>query len=253
VAVDHAAAEARHPRNGGADLIGGMPMMEREWLECADPTPMLEFLGCKASDRKLRLFACACCYQCRRIRNDERRQRAVRVAEEYADRTVAGDSLDSARVELVVMCDESTMEPAQTVLRRGPVLEIAEDTIWAIRELTALDINWDKPASAPFTFDEKRLANKTRGETRRVQATLIRWIFGFLSFRPITIYPAWQTATVVSLAQAIYDERAFDRLPILADALEDAGCTQEEILNHCRQPGEHVRGCWCVDLLLDKK
>jgi hypothetical protein len=64
--------------------------------------------------------------------------------------------------------------------------------------------------------------------------------------------PAWLTAKVVALAQAIYDDRAFDRLPILADALEDAGCTNQDILAHCRQPGEHVRGCWVVDLLLGK-
>jgi hypothetical protein len=65
--------------------------------------------------------------------------------------------------------------------------------------------------------------------------------------------PAWLTPTVISLAQAIDAERAFDRLPILADALEDAGCTNADMLNHCRQPGEHVRGCWAVDLVLQKK
>jgi hypothetical protein len=80
---------------------------------------------------------------------------------------------------------------------------------------------------------------------------VIRDIFGN-PFDPVATDPAWLTPTVVSLAQAIYDERAFDRLPILADALEDAGCNHEEILNHCRQPEEHVRGCWAVDLLLDK-
>ena len=63
---------------------------------------------------------------------------------------------------------------------------------------------------------------------------------------------AWNGGTIHHLAQAIYDERAFDRLPILADALEDAGCTDAAILDHCRQPGEHVRGCWVVDLLLGK-
>ncbi len=62
----------------------------------------------------------------------------------------------------------------------------------------------------------------------------------------------WLTANVQAVAQAIYDERAFDRLPILADALEDAGCDNADILNHCRQPGEHVRGCWAVDLVLQK-
>jgi len=72
-------------------------------------------------------------------------------------------------------------------------------------------------------------------------------------FRPATVDPTWRTATVTSLAQAIYTERAFDRLPILADALEDAGCTDADILNHCRQPGEHARGCWVVDLVLGKE
>jgi hypothetical protein len=64
---------------------------------------------------------------------------------------------------------------------------------------------------------------------------------------------AWNDGTVVKLAQGIYDDRAFDRLPVLADALEEAGCDDADILDHCRRPGEHVRGCWVVDLLLGKK
>ncbi|MBL8798455.1 MAG: hypothetical protein JNM56_31460 [Planctomycetia bacterium] len=84
-----------------------------------------------------------------------------------------------------------------------------------------------------------------------MQLRLLRDIFGN-PFRPVAVEPTWLTSTVASLAQAIYDERAFDRLPILADALEDAGCDNADILNHCRQPGEHVRGCWCVDLVLGK-
>jgi hypothetical protein len=70
-------------------------------------------------------------------------------------------------------------------------------------------------------------------------------------FRPVT--PAWQSDAVVRLAQAIYDERAFERLPILADALAEAGCDHAAILEHCRGPGPHVRGCWVVDLLLGKE
>jgi hypothetical protein len=71
-------------------------------------------------------------------------------------------------------------------------------------------------------------------------------------FRPVTVNPVWLTGNVVSIAQGIYDDRAFDRMPILADGLEDAGCDNADILNHCRQPGEHVRGCWVVDLVLGK-
>jgi hypothetical protein len=72
-------------------------------------------------------------------------------------------------------------------------------------------------------------------------------------FRPVTLDRSWQTTTTMALAQAIYDERAFERLPVLADALEESGCTDAEILNHCRIPGVHVRGCWVVDLVLEKE
>jgi hypothetical protein len=83
----------------------------------------------------------------------------------------------------------------------------------------------------------------------------MRDIFGN-PFAPATISSIWLTwndGTVRSVAQAIYDDRAFDRLPILADALEDAGCDNADILTHCRSGGEHVRGCWVVDLLLGKE
>jgi len=84
------------------------------------------------------------------------------------------------------------------------------------------------------------------------QCHLLRDIFGN-PFRPVTPDSTWLTSNVTALAQAIYDERAFDRMPILADALEDAGCTNQEILAHCRGVGAHVRGCWVVDLLLGKE
>jgi hypothetical protein len=86
------------------------------------------------------------------------------------------------------------------------------------------------------------------------QTAILRDIFGN-PFRPVSITPAWlmrNDGTAPKLAQAIYDERAFDRLPILADVLEEAGCTNADILNHCRQPSEHVRGCWVIDLILGK-
>ncbi|MBI1918367.1 MAG: hypothetical protein HYS12_27060 [Planctomycetes bacterium] len=87
------------------------------------------------------------------------------------------------------------------------------------------------------------------------QASLLRDVLGN-PFRPVMINPswlAWNASTVRNMTQAIYEERAFDRLPILADALEDAGCTDAEILNHCRGPGPHVRGCFAVDLLLGRE
>jgi hypothetical protein len=86
---------------------------------------------------------------------------------------------------------------------------------------------------------------------QQAQANILRDIFGD-PFCPVTCDPEWRTSTVLALAQGIYDERAFDRMPILADALQDAGCDNAEILDHCRGPGPHVRGCWVVDLLLGK-
>jgi hypothetical protein len=72
-------------------------------------------------------------------------------------------------------------------------------------------------------------------------------------FRPVSIDPLWLTSDVLGLARGIYEERAFDRLPILADALMDAGCDNDDILTHCRSEGPHVRGCWVVDLILGKE
>jgi hypothetical protein len=82
---------------------------------------------------------------------------------------------------------------------------------------------------------------------------ILRDIFGN-PFRPITFNPAWRTTDVLLLARGIYEERAFDRMPILADALQDAGCGSDDILNHLRDPhATHVRGCWALDLVLDKE
>ena len=71
-------------------------------------------------------------------------------------------------------------------------------------------------------------------------------------FRPVVFAPNWRTSTAVALAQLMYDSRDFFQMPILADALQDAGCDNDDILNHCRGPGPHVRGCWVVDLVLGK-
>ncbi len=84
------------------------------------------------------------------------------------------------------------------------------------------------------------------------QAELLRDIFGN-PFRSVEFHLEWFTSDVLALARGIYADRAFDRMPILADALQDAGCDDADILNHCREPREHARGCWVVDLLLGKK
>ena len=99
-----------------------------------------------------------------------------------------------------------------------------------------------------------RASNKPERE-KQVQAAFLHDIFGN-PFRAVTVdasWLVWSNGTVVKLAQAVYDERAFERLPILGDALEEAGCLDTEILAHCRGSGPHVRGCWLVDTLLGRE
>jgi hypothetical protein len=94
----------------------------------------------------------------------------------------------------------------------------------------------------------------TKTADRKLQIALLNDLVGDL-FRSVVVDPTWlvwNDGTVKKVAQAIYDERRFHDLPILADALEDAGCTNADILAPCRGPGPHVRGCWLVDLLLGK-
>jgi hypothetical protein len=90
-----------------------------------------------------------------------------------------------------------------------------------------------------------------RSGEQKVQAALLRDIFGN-PFRPVTFSPQWLTPTVVAIAREMYDSRDFSAMPILADALQDAGCDSDDILNHCRGEGPHVRACWVVDLVLGK-
>jgi hypothetical protein len=200
-------------------------MTEQEWLECADPTLMLEFLRGKASDRKLRLFNVACYRHIWDILINERSRQAVEIAERAAD-------------------NRATDEECRAI-RRLPEAQIDDAVTWT---------TWARQASIMGGSAAKSwLANEIAAKAERVaQCRLLREVSGN-PFRPATVDPTWLTPTVVSLATAIYAERAFDRLPILADALEDAGCDNADLLNHCRQPGEHVRGCWALDLVLRKE
>jgi hypothetical protein len=94
----------------------------------------------------------------------------------------------------------------------------------------------------------QRAVGPSEGKTH---VDLLRCIFAN-PFRPITFNSAWRTSTVLALATGIYEEKAFDRMPILANALQDAGCDSADILDHCRGPGPHVKGCFVVDLILSK-
>lgn len=196
-------------------------MTEAEWLTCTNPQPMLDFLGGRASDRKLRLFACAC------------------------TRRASSPRLDWTFIEVAERLAEGVALPEE--IERATSLTMSTNIPGYRRDAVEIAIAMLLSESASASARAWCLARYWRDE----HAGLVRDIFGS-PFRPVTIDPHWHTGPVTALAKAIYNERAFDRLPILADALEDAGCHDADILAHCRGPGPHVRGCWVVDLLLGK-
>jgi hypothetical protein len=210
-------------RRRGTGDNEAMAMTEDEWLACEDPFEMWTFLlRNQATDRKLRLFAVACCRRLFHLPADDRNRNAVEVAEQYADGRATYNELMKGRASIGT-------SDLSVVLAHAASPIAAHAAEWGIRGA--------------------RLAADERVE-RVTQSALLRCIFN--PFRPVTLNPAWRTSNAIALAQSIYDDRAFDRLPILADALEDAGCDNADILNHCRQRGEHVRGCWVVDLILGR-
>jgi len=213
-------------------------MTEQEWMTGTDPKKMLDFVGTRASKRRLRLFAVAGARdllehnpdsECRGDYGDRQAFAAsIQRAEAYADGQGPLQYGHADRGIWVEIWDDE--EAAYAVLGKN-----ADSGMW-LRD----------PAEVVPTAIQDFQVNPTQW---------LRCLFGN-PFRPAALDPAWLTwhdATIPKIAQAIYAERAFDRLPILADALEEAGCDSADILSHLRGPGPHVRGCWVVDLLLGKE
>jgi hypothetical protein len=242
-------------------------MTEAEWNACTDPGPMLEFLRGKVSDRKLRLFSVGCCRRVWHSMEDERSRRAVEMAERFVDGHCSREELDLAwRNSWVPTASRHVARSAASAasaastwyddediyrwLEEGVTIpaEQIERAMGLARQRAEQAAAW-KAAQSVLKPAASAAATRTEVQT---QADLLHEIVGN-AFRPASLDSAWLTPTVKQLAESIYEERGFDRLPILADALEDAGCTDADILSHCRKPGEHCRGCWVVDLLLGKE
>jgi hypothetical protein len=230
-------------------------MTEQEWLSCSNPTLMLHFLRGKASERQLRLFEVACCRRIWQLLSDERSRQAVELAERYADAQATKEELEAA-AEAAWSVWELDTERASMEGQWDKDSGSLPYTPSAAAYNVAIPLGWWGGAPAFIAPHEiAREVAADSGAEDDEQCILLRDIFG-KPCRPVAADAAWLTwngGTVIKLAQAIYDDRAFDRLPVLADALEEAGCSDPEILGHCRGPGPHVRGCWVVDLLLAKE
>jgi hypothetical protein len=226
-------------------------MNSPQWLACNDPKRMVESLRGRASNRKQRLFACACCRSIWRLIKDPRSRRAVTASEQYADKLIS-------RAELMAFQKDAMLgkksfdyyarpadNAAASVARPRLVTHwVARMAVWAVGN----DEIWSHLPLAPGEGPVKRAEIERREEA--AQVALLRDVAGN-PFRPVAFDPAWRTPTAVAIAGRIYAKQSFEAMPVLADALQEAGCEAAEVLDHCRGAGEHVRGCWVIDLVLD--
>ena len=208
-------------------------MNEAEWFRPIDLTDALGFVCEGLSPRRQRLFGCACARTSPAFSDSQSFHAAILLAERIAD----GEP---------VPANELCQHPNSP----GLGTRFSFKGRWYFGEACGLheptvDLNY-AIHSILWTTKSRRYCN----ELTFLQ--LLREIVGN-PFRPVAFDPRWQTSDTVGLAQAIYEDRAFERLPILADALMDAGCEDEQIISHCRGEGPHVRGCWVVDLVLGKE
>jgi hypothetical protein len=272
-------------------------MTEAEWITSTDPDPMLKqlrgggmpggllaLLGLgrgrsqdwhyRPSERKLRLFAVACCSRIRPLLRDERSWEAVQTSAAYADGRATAEELRSAREAAWAATRANTPGVfAEYVSVAGAAgTATGKSEFWAARAAAGV-ASPDVEEVTRSVSDVEKAAIQAATETQSagawaaaigagVRADLVRDIFGN-PFRPSPSVPpavlAWSDGTVPRLARALYDERPLPgdtldagRLAILGDALLDAGCEDEELIGHCRSEGPHCRGCWGVDLILGK-
>jgi hypothetical protein len=247
-------------------------MTEAEWLTCKDPELMLEHIRGHEppGNRKLGMFAVACC---RRIRETLFDSTVTPQLLEAIERVMEGEDPEMNSVRMahrnastmkwrntadIVFEAEGAVHALGPPLRLGEVLrytcEVAAFEALcdaAVQSSKARSYRWWKRGPNLTEDDIQAARAEGFGAERGVHCRLIHDICGN-PFRPVTLNPAWLTSTVLALAQQMYDSRDFSAMPILADALQDAGCDDEEVLNHCRGLGPHVRGCWVVDRLLSK-
>jgi hypothetical protein len=219
---------------------GAAIMTEQEWLKSTSPEELLDYMVKRASQRKFLLFACAC--ERRLWEQPDCERDLVVAAERYAD------GKEHAALKAVLPTEGITL--AEYITSAGP-LEYAWDQSYYSAEYAANLITLKLTGERRCSRNEEIWGQALCAEQAE-QTGLLRDIFGN-PFRPVVQDPRWRTPEVVALARTIYEERRYQDMPVLADALEEAGCADPDILRHCREPGEHVRGCWVLDLVLGKE
>jgi hypothetical protein len=225
-------------------------MTKAEWLACTDPLVMLQHCESLLSERKWRLYRVACCRSIWRHINHGHGQRAVLVAERFADG-------EATLQEMTESCEavRAITDPGWQSFRNGhdSRLESTRRTLCALTataDAASEELRFGSGPNVAYALGTYQSAASLAEFAR--QASFLRCLVGE-AFGPPVIVSEWRTTTAVALAAHVYDSRDFSVLPILADALEDAGCDNTDVFDHCRGPGPHVRGCWVVDALLGKE
>jgi hypothetical protein len=218
---------------------------EAEWLSSNDPKALVAFVSGRVSDRKLRLFAAACCRDVWRMLKAACARRSVEVGEAYADGAISPQDAHTASLAAWQWFWNADQESANSKNAAASAARTAFPT--GLYEYSLMGRTETMRDNLEIV-----LTNLAWGEHPQEQARLFREIvgnpFAAVSLDPVIL--AWNGGTVHRLARGMYDERRFDGMPILADALEDAGCTEAPLLEHCRGPVNHVLGCWVLDLIL---
>jgi hypothetical protein len=212
---------------------------EAHWLACGDPAELVAGLPGQPSERKLLLFACACCRRVGDLLTGPLSRNAIEVAERCAEGTASREELAAAVEGASGVLYRSTFRYAVTHLAAARDPEgAARVAFWAAHGAAML-------AGNLAAWEAERAA----------QCRFLRCVFGN-PFRPAPsmdpAWLAWQGGLVATLARGVYDLRCFVELPLLALALEQAGCDREGLLAHLRDPGDHVRGCWALDAVRGK-
>jgi hypothetical protein len=223
-------------------------MTEKQWLKCTSPGPMLELLQGKASERQLRLFARACLQRVRDLLVQEESLAALEALQQRAD----------GRMEQAAFRDAWCAAAQVRLIRKTRKKDYSPEKSAAWAAMVALGPE-AFPAARSCSGILDGLARAPGGNEDRRQCADIRDVFGN-PFRRVPFSASWRSPAVVVVAQAAYEERlqpgdVLDnaRLAILADALEEAGCTEQAILEHLRGPGQHVPGCWALDQALGRE
>jgi hypothetical protein len=266
-------------------------MTETEWSRATNPERMLAFLRGRVSERKLRLFACACCRRIWRLLTDPRARQAVEVSEGFADGLATPEQLSVAYRAVKTVVEQAQQAHSQAVslaashtaavrvaahraaqraARRNKASGAGAMALSALlmADIPTIATEMDRPYTPAdgerllqeiHSAEHQAQAQRYLEREQSVQCLLLRCIAGH-PFRPVALDSALRTSTLLSLAWAAYNERLLpsgeldlQRLAVLADAFEEAGCTDPRLLDHLRGPGPHVRGCHVVDALLGRE